>query len=75
MEPRALAPAPERRLSYRLAEVEALTGLGRKRLRSEAALGNLTLTKVGPRTTLVMAADLDAFLARARQAAKPLALD
>ena len=62
------AAAPDRRLSYRLEEAAKLTGLGQKRLRSEAALGNLTLTKVGPRTTLVMVADLEAFLDRARQA-------
>jgi hypothetical protein len=56
-----------RRVSYRLEEVAAMTGLPVKRLRTEAALGNLKITKLGPRTSLVLAADLEAFLDRARR--------
>ena len=55
-----------KRLSFRLDEASSLTGLPVKRLRTEAALGNLKLTKIGPRTTHVLQADLEAFLNRAR---------
>lgn len=57
-----------RRVSFRLEEVAAMTGLPVKRLRAESALGNLRVTKFGPRTSLVLAADLEVFLSRGREA-------
>ena len=54
------------RLAYRLREIEAMTGVPVRSLRTQAALGRLVITKLGPKTSVVLLADLQRFLADAR---------
>lgn len=56
------------RLSYRINELSAATGIGRSRLYEEIAAGRLRTVKYG-RSTLIMADDAAAFLASLRGAA------
>lgn len=54
------------RLAYRLSEVALLTGLSVRALRAHVANGRLVATRPSSRTTLILAADLEHFLADAR---------
>lgn len=56
-------PEGEARRTFRVPEVAAMTGLSAKRVRVEINLGRLAATKLGPRTTLISAAELDRWLA------------
>lgn len=64
-------PAPPEelhRLSYRISEFCLAAGIGRTRAYEEIAAGRLRVVKFG-RSTLVLAADAQAFLANLRGAA------
>jgi hypothetical protein len=62
-----LIALPPNKVSFTLDEAEAITGLKKKCLRRESALGNLIISKVSPRTSIILRSDLEAFLAAARE--------
>ncbi len=54
------------RIAYRLHEVSRMTGLSVRSLRVQIALGRLVATRPAPKTTIILAEDLERFLADAR---------
>ena len=62
MSAEAVAPKPHRRLSYSVQEAAEVTGVGRSLLYEEIAAGHLVARKVGSKRTVILAADLEAWL-------------